>query len=102
VKTYRIAEMDYDLKSSNDLRDKMIELRDAALKQGNMEWAVTLSHVIAFMMVAIDEMFNRMRPDNSVPRQLNAQVIVREIWPWLDDSEITAIASILMDAYNKR
>ena len=33
------------------MRDNLIQLRDEALKQGDMEWAVLLSHVIHLLLV---------------------------------------------------
>ena len=45
----------YDREKSLGLRETVIELRDAALSGGHMEWAVALSHVIAWMAIVIDE-----------------------------------------------
>lgn len=53
----KIAETDYDKEDCETLRNHIILLRDAALDSGHMEWTVTLSHAIAFMRVAIDNMW---------------------------------------------
>lgn len=47
--------MDYGREESMNLRGTIIQLRDTALTNGCMEWAVVLSHVIAWMAVVIDE-----------------------------------------------
>ena len=57
MKSYRIADMDYFKSDTEELRNEVIALRDEALKQGDMYWAITLSHVIAFMAVALEEMY---------------------------------------------
>lgn len=57
MKTFLIAEMNYDKEASEALRNHIIALRDAALTSGHMEWAVTLSHTVAFMATAIEEMY---------------------------------------------
>lgn len=41
------------------LREEMIELRDGALAQNDFQWAVTLSHVVAFMANAIEEVYGK-------------------------------------------
>lgn len=51
-----VAEFPYDRQASLDLRNAIIELRDEALKQGDFEWAVKLSHVVAWMAVAIEKL----------------------------------------------
>ncbi len=51
----KVAEMDYDKKESLELRTEMIVLRDEALHQGDFNWSVKLSHVIAWMAVVIEE-----------------------------------------------
>jgi hypothetical protein len=50
-----VADMDYDRQHSMALRDNVIQLRDSALSGGYMEWAVSLSHTIAWMAVVIEE-----------------------------------------------
>ena len=45
----------YDREKSLALRDNLIQLRDAALKNSHMEWSVVLSHLIAWMATTIDE-----------------------------------------------
>jgi hypothetical protein len=55
AKPIKAAAMYYDRKESLALRDNIIQLRDAALTGGHMEWAVLLSHTIAWMKVLIDE-----------------------------------------------
>jgi hypothetical protein len=49
------------------LREEMIELRDEALAQGDMNWAVKLSHVVAFMANAIEIVWHEepAKPDNA-------------------------------------
>lgn len=39
-----------------ELRKEVIELRDEALKQGSMDWAVRLSHVILWMDEAVTDL----------------------------------------------
>jgi hypothetical protein len=56
--------MAYDRASSQELRSKVIELRDEALKQNDFEWAVNLSHVIAWMACAIDVIYPEQEKDN--------------------------------------
>lgn len=51
----KVCEIDYNRESSLELRELIIQLRNSALDSGNMEWAVQLSHVIAWMAVVIDE-----------------------------------------------
>lgn len=49
----------YDREKSLELREGLIQLRDTALDHGYMEWAVMLSHVIAWMAQTIDERWPR-------------------------------------------
>jgi hypothetical protein len=56
--------MAYDRASSQELRSKLIELRDEALKQADFEWAVNLSHVIAWMACVIDIVYSEQEKDN--------------------------------------
>jgi hypothetical protein len=46
-----------DREGALELREFVITVRDEALKQGEMVWAVNLSHVVAFMSNAIPEIF---------------------------------------------
>ena len=46
--------MTYDRAESLALRQEIIELRDEALKQGDFEWSIKLSHVVAWMAKAIE------------------------------------------------
>jgi hypothetical protein len=46
-----------DKEGAVELREAMIKLRDGALEQGDFQWAVTLSHVVAFMANAIEEIW---------------------------------------------
>lgn len=55
----RVGDTDYNRESSLELREFIIQLRDSALEGGHMEWAVSLSHVIAWMAVTIDEKWPR-------------------------------------------
>ena len=57
MKTIKAAEMDYAKEDSEELRKEMIFLRDEALKQGDMEWSIKLSHVVAWMAVAMEEIY---------------------------------------------
>ncbi len=52
-----IAEMEYGYSEAEDLRAAIIKLRDEALKQGDFTNAVLLSHAIAFMHAAIEELY---------------------------------------------
>jgi hypothetical protein len=56
-KVLKAAEMDYSKQDSEALRQEMIELRNAALEQGDLEWSVKLSHTVAWMAVAIEEIY---------------------------------------------
>jgi len=51
--TIEVAGQQYGAAASLELRSTMIELRNGALSQNEMGWAVTLSHVIAWMAVMI-------------------------------------------------
>lgn len=48
-KTIHAAGADYDPVSAVRLRNDIIRLRDHALNQGQMEWAVKLSHTVSLM-----------------------------------------------------
>lgn len=48
----------YGKEESEELREQMIVLRNGALEQADFGWAVTLSHVIAWMDVVIKERFD--------------------------------------------
>ncbi len=56
-RTITIAEMEYSADAAENLRCEVIKLRDIALKRGDFITAVLLSHTIAFMHVAIQEMY---------------------------------------------
>ncbi len=47
--TFEVAGVIYDRKTLSAHRESIIELRDGALEQGVMEWAVTLSHTIGIL-----------------------------------------------------
>jgi hypothetical protein len=47
--TFDAGGMPYGPHETNDLRKEMIMLRDAVLMEGDMEWAVRLSHLIALL-----------------------------------------------------
>lgn len=51
------GETSFTVDDANELREEVIQLRDAALKEGHMAWAVSLSHVVAFMAVARQEIW---------------------------------------------
>ena len=51
-----VIEFPYDRKASLDLRNAVVELRDEVLTRGDFEWAVKLSHVVAWMAVAIEKL----------------------------------------------
>lgn len=46
----------YTAAQGEGMREEMIKLRDHALEQASFEWAVTLSHVIAFMAQSIERL----------------------------------------------
>lgn len=50
----------------------------------------------------MDETHFRRRIAESFSRLSAACDIVREVWPWLDERDIVAIAKILVDGFNKR
>lgn len=52
---FMAAEQLYGREELESLRDQIIELRDAALNQGHMTWAVILSHNIAVLAVIAKE-----------------------------------------------
>jgi hypothetical protein len=56
-KTHVIAAMSYDREAAGALRDEAIAIRDAALKANEMNTTIVQSHVVAFMAVAIKEMY---------------------------------------------
>lgn len=58
---HRIAEMDYAKGDAENLRNRVIALRSAALEQDDFENSVMLSHVVAFMAVAIEQMYGDKR-----------------------------------------
>jgi hypothetical protein len=57
MKTIGFGDTEIDKEGAEELREEMIELRDEALAQGDMNWAVRLSHVVAFMANAITEIW---------------------------------------------
>lgn len=57
TKRFLIAGVDYDKETAESLRQQIIDLRDTALKAGYMEWTVMLSHCVAFLAKAIEEMW---------------------------------------------
>jgi hypothetical protein len=52
----RAAEMNYDKVHSEYLRQELVHLRDQFLEVGDMGVAVILSHMVAWMAVAIETM----------------------------------------------
>jgi hypothetical protein len=53
MKTIGTGETEIDKDGAEELREDLIQLRDEALAQGDMDWSVRLSHVVAFMANAI-------------------------------------------------
>lgn len=53
--TITAGDMHYDKEDSTKLRQYMIQLRDAALSNGNVEGALKLGHVVAWMAAMIEE-----------------------------------------------
>jgi hypothetical protein len=53
-----VGDIEYNKEESLALREEIIVLRDEALKQAEFEWAVKLSHVVAWMAIIIEERFN--------------------------------------------
>jgi hypothetical protein len=49
------AEMLYGREELESLRDNIIILRDSALKNGDMQWAVILSHNVAVLSAIAKE-----------------------------------------------
>lgn len=54
-KLIEAAEDQYDREKSEGIREVIIQLRDNALAAGKFDWAVALSHGIAWMAVVMDE-----------------------------------------------
>lgn len=46
----KVRGVDYSPEGVESVRQGLIQLRDAALDQGEMEWAVLLSHTIAYLV----------------------------------------------------
>lgn len=46
----------YDAAAIRDLRESVIEMRDAALANSAFDWAVSLSHVVAVLAHYADEL----------------------------------------------
>lgn len=61
-----VAEMKYGREESMALRENIIQLRDSALSGGRMEWAVQLSHAIAWMQYFIDREWPRSTPERAI------------------------------------
>jgi hypothetical protein len=53
------GETSYTREDAEAMRLGLITLRDAALDAAMFEWAVSLSHTIAFLAVASDEIWGR-------------------------------------------
>lgn len=53
------GETEYGSEDVDKMRVGLITLRDAALDAAMMEWAVSLSHTIAFLAVAREEIWGR-------------------------------------------
>lgn len=49
------ADVKYDREKSEGIRKVLIQLRDNALMANKFEWAVALSHAVAWMAVVMDE-----------------------------------------------
>lgn len=49
MKKFSLDGMDYNKETVTELRQNAVELRDAALKQGIMAWAVALTHIIVVL-----------------------------------------------------
>lgn len=56
MKPQVIDEIVYNKEFAGSLRESCITLRDAALSAGRFDWAVSLSHVIAFITVMSEEL----------------------------------------------
>jgi hypothetical protein len=52
---FMAAEMLYGREELESLRDNIIILRDSALKNGDMQWAVILSHNVAVLSAIAKE-----------------------------------------------
>jgi hypothetical protein len=59
----RAGEHNYSKADSEALRETVIKLRDEALLQNDFEWAVKLSHVVAWMASAIEIVY----PPSDIP-----------------------------------
>lgn len=55
--TFEVAGQDYNRKEALELRDVLIELRDHALKGGQMDWAVHLSHAVGLWACMINHIW---------------------------------------------
>lgn len=58
-KTIGSGDTSYTMEDVEKMREGLITLRDAALKAAMFDWAVSLSHTIAFLAVARDEIWGR-------------------------------------------
>ena len=68
----RVQGVDYRPEAIDDVRRLVIELRDAALEQAKFEWAVGLSHAIAYLADYRDLLPAQTRPsegDDGTHRQ---------------------------------
>ena len=55
MSTIEVAGVPYNREESEHLRQRIIDLRNGALEQNSFDWAVTLSHVIGWMAVMMEE-----------------------------------------------
>lgn len=55
--TFEVAGQNYGREEALELRKNLIQLRDAALTIGQMEWAVHLSHAVGLWACMIDHIW---------------------------------------------
>lgn len=56
LKPFTVADQLWDRTSLTDLRNNMIQLRDKALEEAQMLWAIILSHNVAVLAHLIENM----------------------------------------------
>lgn len=56
MKTYKVGDLEFDAEGVGDLREFVIQLRDAALEQSRFDIAVPLSNVIGVLHAVREEM----------------------------------------------
>jgi hypothetical protein len=91
MKTIGFGDTEIDKEGAEELREEMIELRDEALAQGDMNWSVRLSHVVAFMANAIAVVW-REAPTASPPFDPESLPHVLQEWQdYVDDEKLRAV-----------